>query len=456
MALLTLLQNIVLCMTDDQGYADAGFQGHPVLQTPRLDEIAAAGMVLETFYAAAPVCSPTRASCLTGLHPDRLGITGANTGHLPADTIHLASWLGARGYTTGHFGKWHLGTLTRDQEDGNRGGRPKHDRHYAPPWERGFDVCFSTESKVPTAEPQWKPGTQEPYGTVFWTGPGEVATENLDGDDSRIIMDRALPFIEQAVAEGRPFFAVIWFHTPHLPLVTTKELEAPYLGQPSSKYLGAMAGIDREMGRLWDSLGRLGVREETLLGYCSDNGPERVKGDDDTAPAAAFAGHTLGSANPFRGRKRTLYEGGIRVPAFVAWPERVPAGRRVDAVAVTSDYFPTIIEALNAQTPEVDFDGVSLLPLITGKTWTRPRPVGFRSNRRYAWVDWPYKLVCNNGRDEQLFDLSADPGEEHNLIETQASLAARLRLASWAWRKDLRQPLRSSSGDQKSTFRSAE
>ena len=154
--------------------------------------------------------------------------------------------------------------------------------------------------------------------------------------------------------------------------------------------------------------------------------------------SAAFAGHTLGSAAPFRGRKRTLYEGGIRVPAFVAWPDRVPAGQRVDAVAVTSDYFPTIIEALGAKAPEVNFDGVSLLPLITGEAWTRPRPVGFRSNRRYAWVDWPYKLVCNDGREEQLFDLSVDPGEEHDLIETKASLAARMRLACWAWRRDLR------------------
>lgn len=436
MLLLALLQNIILCMTDDQGYADAGFQGSPTLQTPRLDEIARAGMVLTTFYAAAPVCSPTRASCLTGLHPDRLGITHANTGHLDSEVLNLASWLRHRGYTTGHFGKWHLGTLTRDQKDGNRGGRPKHDAHYAPPWERGFDRCFSTESKVPTAEPRFKPGTTEPYGTVYWTGPGEVASSKLDGDDSGLIMDRALEFISDAAAADRPFFAVIWFHAPHLPLVATAELEAPYLGHPRSKYFASLAGVDHAMGRLWDRLEELGVREDTMLWFCSDNGPERVKGDDDRGSAASFGVHPLGSAAPFRGRKRTVYEGGLRVPAFVTWPRQVPAGTRRDAVAVTSDYFPTIADALGVEL-DLAFDGESILPLIRGEAFARERPVGFRSLQRYAWLDWPYKLVRNHGEREQLFDLSRDPGEEHDLIEQEAAVAARMRLACYQWRLSL-------------------
>lgn len=441
--ILVLLQNIVLCMTDDQGYADAGFQGHAVLQTPRLDEIAAAGMILETFYAAAPVCSPTRASCLTGSHPDRLGIRHANTGHLPAETINLASWLHSQGYATGHFGKWHLGTLTRDRIDGNRGGRPEHDAHYAPPWERGFEVCFSTESKVPTAEPSWKPGTQEAYGTVYWTGPGQFAETNLEGDDSRVIMDRAIPFIEAAVAADRPFFAVIWFHSPHLPLVATEELKAPYQGHPAQDYFASLAGVDREMGRLWDSLGSLGVREETMIWFCSDNGPERVRGDQPTGSAASFGTHSLGSAAPFRGRKRTLYEGGLRSPAFVTWPSEIEAGSRHAGVAVTSDIFPTIAAVRNAgPVLHADgtaplLDGVSILPMLRGETWDRPQPVGFQSLHRYAWVDWPYKLVSEKKGVEQLFDLSLDPGESEDLIQKRAGLAARMRIACAAWRRSL-------------------
>lgn len=414
MLFAVLLQNIILCMTDDQGYADAGFQGHSVLQTPQLDRLAASGMVLTHFYAAAPVCSPTRASCLTGLHPDRLGIRFANTGHLPADALCLAEWLRERGYATGHFGKWHLGTLTRDLPDANRGGQAEHAAHYAPPWDHGFEVCFSTESKVPTAEPMLHPKSGKPYGTHYWTGPGQVVSQNLAGDDSRVIMDRVLPFVRQAAAAQRPFFAVIWFHSPHLPLVTTPKLEAPYLGHPASKYFASLAGVDQQMGRLWDELEALDVASDTMLWFCSDNGPERVAGDDDTGSAASFGTRTLGSAAPFRGLKRTLYEGGIRSPAFVVWPGQVPAGTTASGVAVTSDYFPTMVEALAANTPlgadhkPIAFDGVSILPMILGQEWQRPTPLGFVSLRRYAMIDWPYKLVCNDGRNDAMFDLSVD------------------------------------------------
>jgi arylsulfatase A-like enzyme len=441
-----LLQNIILCMTDDQGYADAGFQGHPVLATPQLDRLAASGMLLSHFYAAAPVCSPTRASCLTGLHPDRLGIRFANTGHLPSDALCLAEWLRARGYATGHFGKWHLGTLSRDLADANRGGKAEHAAHYAPPWEHGFEVCFSTESKVPTADPMRHPKSGEPYGTHYWTGPGQVATQNLAGDDSRVIMDRVMPFVRSAAAAQRPFFAVIWFHSPHLPLVTTAELEAPYLGLPNSKYLASLAGVDQQMGRLWNELEVLGVAQDTMLWFCSDNGPERVAGDDENGSAASFGAHSLGSAAPFRGRKRTLFEGGIRSPAFVVWPGKVPAGTSASGIAVTSDYFPTLVEALAADSPEHDdgrpivFDGVSILPMILGQAWQRPAPLGFVSLKRYAWVDWPYKLVCNDGRDDALFDLSTDPGETVDLAQKKAGLAARLRLSCFAWRRELSEP----------------
>jgi arylsulfatase A-like enzyme len=442
-----LLQNIVLCMTDDQGYADAGFQGHAELQTPQLDRLAASGMVLSHFYAAAPVCSPTRASCLTGLHPNRLGIFHANTGHLPDDALCLAEWLGARGYATGHFGKWHLGTLTRELVDANRGGKPQHDAHYAPPWEHGFEVCFSTESKVPTADPMRHPKSGEAYGTRYWTGPGQVVTENLDGDDSRVIMDRVLPFVRTAAAEQRPFFAVIWFHSPHLPLVTTPELEAPYQGLPNSKYLASLAGVDQQMGRLWEELEALGLAKDTMLWFCSDNGPERMPGDDENGSAESFRAHSLGSAAPFRGRKRTLFEGGIRSPAFVVWPGMVPAGTSASGIAVTSDYFPTLVEALSAAPPvsaedrPINFDGVSILPMILGQDWQRPTPLGFVSRSRYAWIDWPYKLVCNDGRDDALYDLSVDPGETTDLAQEKAGLAARMRLASFAWRGQLSAPM---------------
>jgi len=226
--------NIILCMCDDLGWGDVGFHGNNIVKTPNLDEMAAGGLRFDRFYSAAPVCSPTRGSCLTGRHPYRYGIFSANVGHIKSEELTLAEILRLHGYTTGHFGKWHLGTLTKTIKDANRGG-PRGVAHYSPPWENGFDVCFSTESKVPTWDPMIKPSGWKdqrwwnavsedtpikPYGTHYWVGPGQYETENLEGDDSRIIMDRAIPFIQDAVKQKKPFFAVIWFHAPHWPVVT--------------------------------------------------------------------------------------------------------------------------------------------------------------------------------------------------------------------------------------------
>jgi arylsulfatase A-like enzyme len=138
--------NVILVMTDDQGWADTGYNGHPVLKTPNLDQVAKEGIRFERFYSGAPVCSPTRGSCLTGRHPYRYGIYHANVGHMKKQEIVLAEVLKMQGYTTGHFGKWHLGTLTKTVEESNRGGK-RGAAHYSPPWENGFDECFSTEAR---------------------------------------------------------------------------------------------------------------------------------------------------------------------------------------------------------------------------------------------------------------------------------------------------------------------
>ena len=403
--------NVVLVMTDDQGVADAGFMGSAVARTPRLDALAERGVVLESFYAAAPVCSPTRLSSLTGLHPHRVGITGANMGHLPADTPNLATLLAERGYRTGHFGKWHLGTLTRDVKDSNRGGRPQHADHYAPPWERGFDTCFSTEAKVPTTDPMVDPVSGDPYGTRYWTGPGQVATEGLEGDDARVIVDRVLPFVDEAVQQQRPFLAIVWFHGPHLPLVSVEGSEAPWRGRADSTYHAVIAGIDAQVGRLWDHLEQHGVADDTLLWFCSDNGPERVPGEGDRLPAADYGEHPYGSAAPLRGRKRSVLEGGVRSPSFVVWPAGLESGQRVLAPGVTTDQVPTLLDLLGA--PQLDgLDGVSLAPALRGLPWQRPRPVVFVSGKRRALIDWPWKLVEDGPGGSRLFHLLDDPGED--------------------------------------------
>jgi len=412
--------NIVLCMTDDQGWGDTGYNGHSILKTPNLDRMASDGLKLNRFYAAAPVCSPTRGSCLTGRHPYRYGIFFANSGHLPAEEFCIADVLKQRGYVTGHFGKWHVGTLTRDIQDGRRGGRPEHDEHYAPPWERFFDECFSTEVAVPTWDPMVKPSRPAKY----WTGPGEWATENLEGDDSRIIMDRAEPFMERAVEAGRPFFAVVWFHAPHEPVRAGDSYRAMYPDQEEEKqhYYGCVTAMDEQVGRLRSMLERLGVAENTLMCFNSDNGPAGEGGGCAQHPG----GRQWGESGPFRGRKGSLYEGGVRVPGIVTWPERIAAGRATDVACTSCDYFATILDSLGYELPEEKrrpYDGMSLLPLFDGKLDRRSRPIGFQSQKQRALTDDRYKLY-QKAEDAplELYDLIDDPRETTDIAEAHPEI----------------------------------
>jgi arylsulfatase A-like enzyme len=412
--------NVVLLMADDLGWGDLQcYRPESPIMTPHLNTMAKEGFQFTRFYSAAPVCSPTRGSSLTGRHPYRYGITYANKGHMKPEERTLAELLKKEGYATGHFGKWHLGTLTTKVRDANR-GRPGNEKDYSPPWLHGFDVCFSTESKVPTWDPMIKPvnapqTTWEPiddqtgamsYGTRFWNEQGEVVHENLEGDASRIIMDRALPFIEEAVSADTPFLAVIWFHTPHLPVVTGDAYADMYSEYAlyERSYYGSITAMDDQIGRLRTLLKSLGVSEDTLVFFCSDNGPE----GNSKAP---------GSAGELRGRKRSLYEGGLRVPGIVKWPKGIPEGFQSDFPTVTSDYLPTILDILNIEECALaPLDGISLLPILSRKQEIRRKPIGFESREQLAWITHDFKLYSGNGGDSwELYDLSTDPQERRNL-----------------------------------------
>ncbi len=428
--------NIILCMTDDLGYGDTGFNGNSIIKTGNLDAMAKSGLLLARFYSAAPVCSPTRGSCLTGRHPYRYGITFANVGHMPAAEITLAEALKTQGYTTGHFGKWHLGTLTKTEKDSNRGG-PRGAKHYCPPWENGFDICFSTEAKVPTWDPMKKPESNEHYGTYYWKEDGTKATENLDGDDSRVIMDRVVPFIRNAVKNKKPFFAVVWFHTPHLPVIAGAKYRKMYsqYSEDEQHYYGCVTAMDEQMGRLRKQLRESGILDNTMVWFCSDNGPEGKDGK---------RGRTRGSAGPLRGRKRSLFEGGVRVPAVLEWPAHVKAGRVTDIPCCTSDYFPTVLDVLNFKTKgqPKPIDGVSLLPMIEGKMKNRPVPIAFESGSQISLTDNRYKIYSKNkGRTYMLFDLIEDPGEKEDLSEEKPEILRSMKAILTKWRKSCKDSL---------------
>lgn len=428
--------NIILCMADDLGWGDPGFNGNTIIQTPHLDRMARAGMRFTRFYSGAPVCSPTRGSCLTGRHPYRYGIYFANSGHMPKEEITLAEALKSQGYTTGHFGKWHLGTLTKTEKDSNRGG-PKGAEHYSPPWENGFDVCFSTEAKVPTWNPMKSPDSDKHYGTYYWKQDGTKETENLEGDDSRVIMDRAVPFIRNAAKKSTPFFAVVWFHTPHLPVIAGPKHRAIYsqYSEDEQHYYGCITALDEQMGRLRGELRSLGIADHTMLWFCSDNGPEGKNGKQ---------GRTRGSAGPFRGRKRSLFEGGVRVPGLLEWPSKVKAGRVTDIPCSTSDYFPTVLDALGFRMkgqPE-PIDGVSLLPLIEGKMTERPLPIGFESRNQVSLTDNRYKIYSKDkGKSYMLFDLLDDPGETEDLAAEKPQILKAMKTKLDRWRATCKKSL---------------
>ncbi|EPR67730.1 sulfatase family protein [Cyclobacterium qasimii] len=433
--------NIILIMTDDQGWYDAGFNGNTAIKTPFLDDLASNGVVFNRFYSASAVCSPTRASLITGRNPLRMDIPYANTGHMKQEEITISELLKEEGYATGHFGKWHLGTLTKTIPDANRGGKEKFHKDYTIPSEHGYDSFFCTESKVPTYDPMVSPkefiagesmrygwravenhDSTNNYGTVYWKGENLMDTSNVQGDDSRVIMDRVLPFIENSVKMEQPFFSTIWFHTPHLPVVSDSLDRSLYADMDLQQqlYYGSITAMDRQIGRLWDALVKAGIEEETIIFFCSDNGPEEG---------------TPGSAGLFRERKRSLYEGGVRVPAFVIWKNKIEGGRKIDFPAFTSDYLPTILDVLGIEYPkERPLDGISILDAIEGNVKERPKPMGFICTPNVSWVTHQYKLIADENLENfELYDLLKDESEKNNIINEFPEVAEQLEseLSEW-------------------------
>lgn len=432
--------NLIFVMADDLGWGDPGFNGNPSIKTPHLDQMAAAGLIFSRFYSASPVCSPTRASCLTGRNPYRMGIPTANAGHLPTVETTLAEILKIEGYATGHFGKWHLGTLTDQIKDANRGW-PGDSSHLTVPTDHGFEVFFSTESKVPTWNPMEMPVEFDSkqgeslrygwiadsskktrfYGTHYWTGKNRLAKEELEGNDTELIMDQAIRFIHGAVQEKKSFLAVIWTHAPHLPVVVDQAYADLYPGETriNQIYYGSITAMDDQIGRLWKELDRMDLQERTCLFFCSDNGPEK---------------QTPGSAGPFRGKKRDLYEGGVRVPAFVVWPGTIPSGK-TDFPAVSSDYLPTAMDLITSQYPlEYALDGISLIDVLYSQKGNRKKGIGFLYPGKVSWLSQEYKIVSNNsGADFELYNLLNDPMETQNLANQKPGILLPLidSLKSW-------------------------
>ena len=392
--------NIIFVMADDMGWGQAGYRNHPILKTPNLDAMAANGLRFERFYAGGPVCSPTRASMLTGRSHERAGVLTHGYA-LRTQEKTIAQALRGAGYVTGHFGKWHL--------NGHRGpGVPILAEDPYSPGKFGFDEWVSVSNFYDVDPLMSRRGKFEEF----------------KGDSSEIAVAEATKFLDKHSQAGKPMFAVIWFGSPHSPFKALGEDRVAFqdLNEASANHHGELVAMDRSIGTLRAKLRDLGIDKNSLLVFCSDNGglPE-IKPD------------TVGG---LRGNKGSVYEGGIRVPGIIEWPS-VISPRITNYPACVMDLFPTIadIVGLGQNTMIKPIDGVSLKPLFSQEIAQRQSPIGFRYMKKRALVDDRYKILTDNLEADnfQLYDLVVDKNETHDLSTEQPEVFARMKKQLLDW-----------------------
>ncbi|MFN3192348.1 MAG: sulfatase-like hydrolase/transferase [Aureliella sp.] len=429
--------NIILVMADDQGWGDTGYNGHPFVLTPELDAMAKDGMVLNRFYAAAPVCSPTRASVMTGRNPIRCKVTNHGRYMRPHEQT-IAESLKEAGYVTGIFGKVHLGSGQPDSPCNPSG--------------MGFD--------------EWTIGLNFFDNDPYLSHNGVI--KQRTGKGSVITMDDAISFIKRHSAGEKPLFMTVWFPSPHDPHQEVPDGPSLYDGKKQAGYYREITLLDEQVGRLRNSLRELNISENTVLWYCSDNG--------------GLNATTSGG----RERKGSIYEGGLRVPGIIEWPARDLHGSS-DVPMWTCDMYPTLLMWAGAQ-PSVEhpLDGIDVTAILSGEANERKLPMGFwhlfqqgqatwsdriqkaimekqqagaplphnehrmqkdvddfpqfeadTAKGHAAWTNWPWKLHRINGDQYELYNLMDDPMETNDLVglpeqhervkQMQAELAAWMR-----------------------------
>ena len=431
--------NIILVMADDQGYGDMGYTGHPFLKTPNFDAMAKESIVFDRFYAAAPVCSPTRASVMTGRTPMRTNVL--NHGHyLRPHEFTIAEALKKSGYHTSHFGKWHIGSIQK--------GSPTS------PGGQGFDEWLTALNFYDIDPYLSNKGTYKQY-----KGQGTILT-----------MDAAINFLKKNAHGEKPLFTVIWFPSPHDPHRESSSKPELYQNKKAKGYFQEIALVDEQMGRLRKSLRDLDIHKNTILWYCSDNGG------------------LLKESSGGRGKKGSIYEGGLRIPAILEWPAKLKH-QKISIPASTSDIFPTLLEFADIQSDsKIPLDGITLKPIITGTVKKRSNPIGFwhkyttgqttwsdqiiktlmnaqqsgkptpyperilknvnkfptrppLPNGSYpghaALIDWPYKIhVINAPKKEiryELYNLDKDPMETTNLSKKEPGIFNKMKISINTW-----------------------
>jgi arylsulfatase A-like enzyme len=405
--------NLVIILADDLGWGDVGFNGRKEWRTPNLDRLAEQGTMFRRWYTAGVVCAPSRAALMTGKYGIHNGVV-ANNDELPTVEVTLAQAVKRHGYATALFGKWHHGKPRPDQKD------------YLNPLDRGFDEFTGFTD----ARHAW-----EHFPKELWFGREKKPFQGYAG---AAFTDRAIEFVKKN--STRPFFLYLAHTEPHLLIEAPKEDVAEYRGkfaekdpaQPfNARYAAMISRLDKEIGRFLKALDDLGLAENTLVVFTSDHGATFEEGNKG---AAAF--HD--SNRPFRGHKRTLWEGGIRVPAVVRWPGKIPAGKVSNDLVHMTDVFPTLLAAAGQQ-PDAGWqvDGRNLLPVWTGKEKAADRTLFWEwrteGYNQLAAMRGNMKLVITGNTKAELFNVETDPAERRSLHAEYPELYRQLQQDIKAW-----------------------
>lgn len=401
--------NVILIVTDDQGYGDFSVHGNPVLKTPVLDKLHAQSIRFTDFHVA-PMCTPTRAQLLTGRDALDTGATAVCLGRsMPRQNLPMmADIFKASGYRTVHYGKWHLG-----------------DSYPYRPQDRGFEETITFGAFGIGSIADW-------HGNTFWKASfrHNDKLEKFEGYCTDVWFDLTLDYIKNWKAGDDPFFLYLPTNCPHDPHLCDDEYSDPYLEKGMkpvvSRFFGQIANIDENMGRLLETLDERNLTENTLLIYMSDNGSAQ--------------GHKVFNAG-MRGRKKDPYDGGHRVPLFIRWPGGdLGKPRDIDTLTQCQDILPTLIDWCGLKTPENgDFDGSSLAPLFSGKedvlddrilVVEYDNPYRPRENKAVMWKKW--RLVKNT----ELYDVSSDPGQRKNVADKYPEILGRLQKHYKQWKQD--------------------
>ena len=360
--------NVLIVVADDLGYGDLGCFGHPEIATPNLDRLAAGGLKLNSYYAASPVCSPSRTGMMTGRTPTRVGVYGAipmmSPMHVPATEVTLASLLQKGGYATGHVGKWHMNGMF------NLPGQPQAR-------DQGFDYSFAVQNNA-------LPNHRNPYNFIR----NGIPVGPLQGYSGPIVAEEAVRWLTDVRDKSKPFFLYVAFNEPHEPIATDPQYSARYAqAHPDDPtrvaYYGNVTQMDAALGRILAVLDAQRLTENTLVWFASDNGPARTKW------------HNAGSSGGLREFKGHIYEGGIRVPGVVRWPGHITAGSTSKEPVCGVDILPTVCEITGIAPPaDRTLDGTSVTAVFHGRAVTRPKPLYWQ----YVIASSPPQVALRQGR----------------------------------------------------------